>query len=53
VDCLERFLEITIPDRDDKKPIEIMKAVTSGQIKAVKLGELQTEFCKALGIPLG
>lgn len=48
--CLERFLDIPIPARDDKKPVEIMKAVTTGQIASTKLAALRGEFCKALCI---
>lgn len=48
-DCLESFLGLPIPAKD-KKPIEILKAVTGGQIAADKLEALRTEFCKALAI---
>lgn len=50
-DCLETFLGLPVPAKD-KKPIEILKAVTGGQIAADKLQALRTEFCKALAIPL-
>ncbi|MDR3383937.1 ATP-dependent nuclease [Cupriavidus basilensis] len=48
--CLEAFLGLPVPDRDDKKPVEIMKAVTGGQIAAERLQALRGEFCKALAI---
>jgi len=48
-DCLETFLGLPVPEKD-KKPIEILKAVTSGQIAADKLQALRAEFCKALAI---
>lgn len=51
-DCLETFLGLPIPAKD-KKPIEILKAVTSGQIAADKLQALRAEFCRALAIPQG
>lgn len=47
--CLETFLGLPVPTRD-KKPIEILKAMTSGQIAADKLQALRAEFCKALAI---
>ena len=50
-DCLETFLGLPVPAKD-KKPIEILKAVTGGQIAADKLQALRAEFCKALAIPL-
>jgi predicted ATP-dependent endonuclease of OLD family len=48
--CLEAFLGLEIPDRSDKKPLEIMKAITSQQIGVSKLQHLRQEFCKALSI---
>ena len=48
-DCLETFLGLPVPAKE-KKPIEILKAVTSRQIAADKLQALRAEFCKALGI---
>lgn len=48
-DCLETFLGLPVPAKD-KKPIEILKAVTSGQIAADKLQALRAGFCKALAI---
>ncbi|CAK8715495.1 MAG: putative ATP-dependent endonuclease of the OLD family [Candidatus Electronema aureum] len=52
IDCLETFLGL-LPVVSDKhrKPIEILKAVTGGQIAADKLQDLRTEFHKALAIP--
>jgi putative ATP-dependent endonuclease of OLD family len=48
--CLEMFLGIPTPDRDDKKPVEIMKAVTDGKIAQSNLHDLRTKFCTALAI---
>lgn len=49
-DCLETFLGIPVPDRDDKKPVEVMKAVTSGAINPTRLQALREQFCAALAI---
>jgi putative ATP-dependent endonuclease of the OLD family len=49
-DCLEAFLGLPVPAKD-KKPIEILKAVTGRRIAADRLQALRTEFCKALAIP--
>lgn len=48
--CLEAFLGLPMPNRADKKPIEIMKALTSGSIAADRLAALRAEFCAALAI---
>jgi hypothetical protein len=48
--CLETFLGIPVPDRDDKKPVEIMKAVTGAGIAAERLQSLREQYCKALAI---
>lgn len=48
--CLESFLGIPIPDRADKKPVEIMKAVTNGQIAADRMEALKVAFKSALAI---
>lgn len=49
-DCLETFLGLPVP-KNDKKPIEMLKAVTSGNISPDRLQALRAEFCKALAIP--
>ncbi len=51
-DCLETFLGLPPVPAKDRKPIEILKAVTGGLIAAHKLQALRAEFCKALAIPL-
>lgn len=48
-DCLERFLDLPLPTKD-KKPLEILKAITGKKIKPEKLQALRVEFCKALAI---
>lgn len=49
-DCLETFLGIPVPDRDDKKPIEVLKAITSNTIEPSRLRALRNQFCAALAI---
>lgn len=48
--CLETFLGLQVPNRDDMKPIEIMKAITSEQITTDRLAALRDKFCEALAI---
>lgn len=48
--CLEHFLGIPVPDRDDKKPVEVMKAITGGVIAPARLQALRAQFCAALAI---
>lgn len=48
--CLEDFLCIPVPDRADKKPVEIMKAIASGAIDPARLQALRGHFCAALAI---
>lgn len=48
-DCLESFLGLPVPAKE-KKPLEILKAITGGNISADKLQALRAEFCKALAI---
>lgn len=48
---LESFLGIPVPDRDDKKPIEVMKAVTGGAIASARLQALRDQFRAALALP--
>lgn len=51
VGCIETFLGLQVPDRDDKKPLEVMKAVTSGLIDPARLQALRDQFRAALAIP--
>lgn len=48
--CLEAFLGLPVPDREDKKPVEILRAITVGEIDAAKLQSLREQFCIALAI---
>lgn len=47
---LERFLGLDIPGRSDKKPIEILKAISGDQISEEKQTELKQKFKEALAI---
>lgn len=47
---METFLGIPIPDRDDKKPIEVMKAITGNAIDPARLQAMRDRFCAALAI---
>lgn len=49
-DCLETFLGIPVPDRDDKKPVEVMKAITGNAVDPARLQALRSQFCTALAI---
>lgn len=51
--CLEAYLGLTVPPRDDKKPIEILKAVTSSAIAPERLDALRAAFLKALRLENG
>ncbi|SMF94623.1 Predicted ATP-dependent endonuclease of the OLD family, contains P-loop ATPase and TOPRIM domains [Methylomagnum ishizawai] len=48
--CLENFLGLQTPDRDDKKPLEILKVIASGQVATNSLLALREKFCEALAI---
>jgi putative ATP-dependent endonuclease of OLD family len=49
-DCLETFLGIPVPDRDDKKPVAVMKVITGGVIDPARLQALRDRFRAALAI---
>lgn len=49
-DCMETFLGIPVPDRDDKKPVEVMKAITGNAIDPLRVQALRDQFCAALAI---
>ncbi len=48
--CLECFLGLSLPCRDDQKPLQILKALEDKKISAENLGELRKSFCKTLSI---
>ncbi|MEY3251888.1 MAG: hypothetical protein RL227_861 [Pseudomonadota bacterium] len=49
--CLEDILGIPVPERDDKKPVEVMKAITGGLINPARLDVLREQFRAALALP--
>ncbi len=48
--CMELFLGIELPRRDDKKPVEILKALENRRISEERLAALQECFFKALAL---
>ncbi|AOE91146.1 ATP-dependent nuclease [Ralstonia pseudosolanacearum] len=48
-DCLETFLGLPVPTKE-RKPIEILKAITGGNIAADRLQALRAEFRRSLAI---
>jgi len=48
--CMEKFLESTLPGRDDKKPIEILKALEAKKFPDGKLSELRSLFLRSLNL---
>jgi hypothetical protein len=40
-----------LKDRVDKKPLEIMKAITAGTIQNASLGTLRETFKRSLALP--
>ena len=48
--CIETFLGINLPDREDKKPIQMLGELEKGRIKKEKLNELKGLVCQSLKI---
>lgn len=48
--CLENHLSLSLPGRDDQKPLQILKALEDKTITADQLGQLREAFCNALSI---
>ncbi|MDH1146378.1 AAA family ATPase [Pseudomonas mosselii] len=48
--CMERFLGTELPGRDDKKPVEILKALEANTITKENLTKLYEAFISALNI---
>ncbi len=48
--CLENHLGLPIPNRDDQKPLQILKALNDKTITAEQLNQLRVAFCSALNI---
>jgi predicted ATP-dependent endonuclease of OLD family len=47
---LEAFLGLTLPGRDDLKPVQVMKALEAATLEAEKLNALRNKFCEALAL---
>lgn len=47
---LETFLGISLPNRNEQKPLNILHALKTGTIQPERLVLLREAFCKALGI---
>ncbi len=48
--CMEKFLGLNLPARNDQKPVHILKAIEGGSIAKDKLDELRTLFLKSLAL---
>ncbi|WP_413623597.1 ATP-dependent nuclease [Luteibacter sp. Lutesp34] len=49
-ECMEKFLGLNLPVRDDQKPIHTLKAIEAGGIAQDKLDELRKLFLKSLAL---
>lgn len=49
-ECMEKFLGLNLPVRDDQKPVHTLKAIEAGVIGKDKLDDLRKLFLKALAI---
>lgn len=48
--CLEKHLDLTLPGRDDQKPLQILKALEDKTITSEQITELRKAFCESLAI---
>lgn len=48
--CLEIHLGLTLPGRDDQKPLQILKALEDKTITAEQLEQLRNAFCESLAV---
>ena len=48
--CLEHHLGLSLPGRDDQKPLQILKALEDKTITSEQLSELRDAFCHALAL---
>src|SRR5690606_10506970 len=48
--CMEKFLGLNLPVRDDQKPVHTLKAIEDGGIAKEKLDELRKLFLKSLAL---
>lgn len=49
-ECMEKFLGLNLPVRDDQKPVHTLKSIEAGGIDKDKLGELRKMFLKSLAL---
>ncbi|AHX13559.1 ATP-dependent endonuclease [Dyella jiangningensis] len=49
-ECIEKFLGLKLPARDDQKPIHTLKAIEAGCIAKDRLDELRSLFLRALAL---
>jgi predicted ATP-dependent endonuclease of OLD family len=49
-ECMEKFLGLNLPVRDDQKPVYTLKAIEAGGIAQDKLDELRKLFLKSLAL---
>jgi len=49
-DCMEKFLGLNLPVRDDQKPVHTLKAIEAGVIAKDKLDDLRKLFLKSLAL---
>lgn len=49
-ECMEKFLGLNLPPRDDQKPVHALKAIEAGGIAQHKLDELRELFLKSLAL---
>lgn len=50
--CLEHHLNLSLPGRDDQKPLQILKAIEDRTITSEQLSELRDAFCRALALEI-
>tara|TARA_B110000503_G_scaffold81865_1_gene125064 strand:+ start:292 stop:552 length:261 start_codon:yes stop_codon:yes gene_type:complete len=48
--CLENHLDLTLPGRDDQKPLQILKALEDKTITSEQITALRMAFCQSLAI---
>lgn len=48
--CMEKFLGLNLPARDDQKPIHTLKAIEAGSLDPDKLKELREKFVRCLAL---
>jgi energy-coupling factor transporter ATP-binding protein EcfA2 len=49
-ECMEKFLGLNLPVRDDQKPVHTLKAIEAGGIAQDKLDDLRKLFLKSLAL---